>query len=67
METSFDRLRMQLWPLALFAFFLWVATPAESRAKPEPEPERRPPPQPPPQQPPEPQAGGLPRYRGGRE
>jgi hypothetical protein len=33
LEASFDRLRMQLWPLALFALFLWVATPAESLAK----------------------------------
>jgi hypothetical protein len=33
LDTSFDRLRIHVWPLALFAFFLWVATPAESRAR----------------------------------
>ena len=68
LETSFDRLRMQLWPLALFAFFLWVATPAEAAARVD-----APPPSGPASVPPAPAAGPsessttrLPQYRGGR-
>jgi hypothetical protein len=33
MGTSLDRLLMQLWPLCLFAFFLFIATPGEAWAK----------------------------------
>ncbi|QJW99282.1 hypothetical protein [Frigoriglobus tundricola] len=69
LETSFDRLRMQLWPLALFAFFLWVAAPAEAVTRADPVPRPEPPvgPRPSATDP----AGGspsmMPRYRGGRE
>jgi hypothetical protein len=31
-ETSLDRLWMQLWPSAVFAFFLFVKTPEEAMA-----------------------------------
>jgi len=70
LETSFDRLRMQLWPLALFGFFLWVATPAEVSSRSSPPPPPPIPPAPLPTLVPRSDAGpasvvGLPRYRGG--
>src|SRR5262249_17955866 len=30
LDTSLERLLMQLWPTALLAYFLWVATPEEA-------------------------------------
>jgi hypothetical protein len=69
LDTSFDRLRMQLWPLTLFAFFLLVATPAESLAVPDSQPVAEPESPPPVPSPPKSDIdwpiGGLPRYRGG--
>jgi len=68
LETSFDRLRMQLWPTALFAFFLWAATPAEATARRPRAPAAPPPPPPPVQRAGPPSASvGLPRYRGGAD
>jgi hypothetical protein len=40
-DSALHRVMMHLWPLALFTFFLWVASPQEALARDEPGPGRR--------------------------